>query len=154
MKTDTLFDLIETAQDKLGAVMDGNHTEGDLIIIRDALIEANKMRIALNRISSFLEDEKTYINKLYVIDQAREISNKALQLIEYTPKFSVNQRVKKYIDHSHKSYGFIKGTIIESYQGSDFNILYKVQFDDATVMSGLKRYQLDALDTYTNKETT
>jgi len=139
MKTDTLFDLIETAQDKLGAVMDGTHTEDDLIIIKDALIEANKMRIALER-----------IEKIHSESCSNQLARKALQLIEYTPKFSVNQRVKKYIDHSNKSYGFIKGTIVESWGSFEFNsISYKVQFDDGTVMTGLKRYQLDALDTCT-----
>ena len=74
-KTDTLFDLIETAQDKLGAVMDGTHTKDDLIIIRDALIEANKMRIALER-----------IEKIHSESCSNQLARKALQLIEYTQK--------------------------------------------------------------------
>lgn len=53
MKTDTLFDLIEIAQDKLSIIeQHGKLSSNDIIIIRDALIEANKMRIALQQIST------------------------------------------------------------------------------------------------------
>lgn len=53
MKTDTLFDIIEIAQDKLSIIeQHGKLSSNDIIIIRDALIEANKMRIALQQIST------------------------------------------------------------------------------------------------------
>ena len=76
MKIDTMFNLIETAQDKLETSI----TPADFIIIRDALIEANKMRIALERISKIHDSRLHPLHSLY---NATELASKALKLIEY-----------------------------------------------------------------------
>lgn len=69
-----MFNLIEVAQDALTAIDNGERvpTEEEFIIIRDALIEANKMRIALDR-----------IEKIHSESCSSQLARNALKLIEY-----------------------------------------------------------------------
>jgi hypothetical protein len=85
IKPTDMFNLVEVAQDALGAIIKDNRvpTNEEDILIRDALIEANKMRIALERISTLTTDEKEYVNKFYIIDKTKLIANNALKLIQY-----------------------------------------------------------------------
>lgn len=78
IKPKDMFNLIEVAQDALGAVDKDKRvpTEEEVILIRDALIEANKMRIALERISIIP-------NSSHVARDVHEKSRKALELIKY-----------------------------------------------------------------------
>lgn len=146
-KPKDMFNLIEVAQDILGTIENRAPTEEEFIIIRDALIEANKMRIALERISKVMVTEPNIPNRAFpILETIIDISKRGLNLIQYET-FEVDQRVKKYIDHSNNSYGYIVGTVIERWGGSDpSSIYYKVRFDDSTVMTGLKNYQLGKLD--------
>lgn len=76
VKPKDMFNLIEVAQDILGTIENKAPTNEEFIIIRDALIEANKMRIALERIS-------ITPNSPHLLRDVHEISRKALKLIEY-----------------------------------------------------------------------
>ena len=74
IKPKDMFNLIEVAQDALTAIDNGDQvpTEEEFILIRDALIEANKMRIALDR-----------IEKIHSESCSRQLAQNALKLIEY-----------------------------------------------------------------------
>ena len=74
IKPKDMFNLIEVAQDALTAIDNGERvpTEEEFIIIRDALIEANKMRIALDR-----------IEKIHSESCSSQLARNALKLIEY-----------------------------------------------------------------------
>lgn len=74
IKPKDMFNLIEVAQDALTAIDNGERvpTEEEFILIRDALIEANKMRIALERIGK-IHDESC----------SSQLARTALKLIEY-----------------------------------------------------------------------
>lgn len=86
IKPKDMFNLVEVAQDILGeleplndyAVMRCSETNTrtltteEFIIIRDALIEANKMRIALDR-----------IEKIHSESCSSQLARNALKLIEY-----------------------------------------------------------------------
>ena len=73
-KPKDMFNLIEVAQDALTAIDNGERvpTEEEFILIRDALIEANKMRIALDR-----------IEKIHSESCSSQLARNALKLIEY-----------------------------------------------------------------------
>lgn len=74
IKPKDMFNLIEVAQDALTTIDNGERvpTEEEFIIIRDALIEANKMRIALDR-----------IEKIHSESCSSQLARNALKLIEY-----------------------------------------------------------------------
>lgn len=86
IKPTDMFNLVEVAQDILGeleplndyAVMRCSETNTrtltteEFIIIRDALIEANKMRIALER-----------IEKIHSESCSNQLARNALKLIKY-----------------------------------------------------------------------
>lgn len=74
IKPKDMFNLIEVAQDALTAIDNGERvpTEEEFILIRDALIEANKMRIALDR-----------IEKIHSESCSSQLARNALKLIEY-----------------------------------------------------------------------
>lgn len=86
VKPKDMFNLIEVAQDILGKLEPVNDyamirmgemnsetlTHEEFIIIRDALIEANKMRIALQR-----------IEKIHSESCSNQLARNALKLIKY-----------------------------------------------------------------------
>lgn len=74
IKPKDMFNLIEVSQDALTAIDNGERvpTEEEFILIRDALIEANKMRIALDR-----------IEKIHSESCSSQLARNALKLIEY-----------------------------------------------------------------------
>lgn len=74
IKPKDMFNLIEVAQDALTTIDNGERvpTEEEFILIRDALIEANKMRIALDR-----------IEKIHSESCSSQLARNALKLIEY-----------------------------------------------------------------------
>lgn len=84
LKHDTMFDLIEAAQDILGTIENRSPNAEEWIIIRDALIEANKMRIALERISkTMVETPNIPTMALPILTTVTDIARKSLNLIEY-----------------------------------------------------------------------
>lgn len=72
VKPKDMFNLIEVAQDILGTIENKAPTNEEFIIIRDALIEANKMRIALQR-----------IEMIHSESCSNQLARNALKLIEY-----------------------------------------------------------------------
>lgn len=72
IKPKDMFNLVEVAQDALGAIENRAPTNEEWILIRDALIEANKMRIALER-----------IEKIHSESCSNQLARNALKLIEY-----------------------------------------------------------------------
>lgn len=86
IKPKDMFNLIEVSQDALTAIDNGERvpTEEEFILIRDALIEANKMRIALDRISNIMVTEHNIPTSAFpILYTVIDISKRGLNLIEY-----------------------------------------------------------------------
>ena len=98
IKPKDMFNLIEVSQDilgklapvndyvvvRLGEVNTTSLTNEEFIIMRDALIEANKMRIALDRISKIMVTEHNIPTSAFpILNTVIDISKRGLNLIKY-----------------------------------------------------------------------
>ena len=94
MKINSMFNLIKTAQYKL-SIIETTILPADFIIIRDALFEANNMRITLGQISKMYNYDNHPSKPL---SHATRIASKALKLpqqLEHERNYTTDQILRK-----------------------------------------------------------